>query len=479
MRARRQSVGIVASVSIGLGLLACAALQARAGAGAVEDAAVAEGRELFLRDWTPRDSRSRAGDGLGPVYNERSCVACHGQGAPGGAGPIEKNVDLITASWTHRDAMAKLHPGLVSARSVVLHRFGTGPDYDAWRLGLLGPAEAGNDLSDLATTKRHEDITLFRTQRNAPALFGLGRIDAVPDAVLEEAAARELPTFPEVHGRVCRLPGGGLGRFGWKAQVGTLDDFVRSACAGELGLEVPGHSQGTDPRGDDAPPTGLDLSQGDCDALAAYIRSLPAPVALAPKDDRSEIWIEQGARLFVGIGCATCHTPRLGDVDGLFSDLLLHDMGRGLTDAGTYYGVPVDAPPSRSRGELVRGRQTRNDGPLGARASEWRTPPLWGYRDTGPYLHDGRAETLDQAVDFHGGEAAATARRFGRLSRSERKSIVLFLSTLVAPPDLVAAARRPIGVARPAPFTGRPHAPGRSPRHGPPADVRKNVSFIE
>jgi CxxC motif-containing protein (DUF1111 family) len=438
------------SVSIVLGLWACTAGPGQVSAGEVEDAAVAEGRALFLRDWTPDDPRSRDGDGLGPVYNERSCVACHGQAAPGGAGPIEKNVDLVTASWSDRDAMAKVHPGLVTARSVILHRFGTEPGYDEWCLALFGPAaKPGPDFSDLATSKFHPGVSLFRTQRNAPALFGLGRVDAVPDAVLKAAAARRFATFPEVHGRVGRLPGGGIGKFGWKAQVGTLGDFVRSACAGELGLEVPGHSQGQDPRSDAAPSPGLDLSQGDCDALAAYVRSLPAPVALAPGDDREGIKVKQGARLFARIGCATCHAARLGDVHGIYSDLLLHDMGAGLTDAGTYYGSPVDTtpPPSRSRGDLAR-----DEGPLGAGPTEWRTPPLWAYRDTGPYLHDGRAETLDQAVDLHGGEAAPTARRYGRLTAAERRSIHVFLSTLAAPPELVAAARRPIGVARPYPW---------------------------
>src|SRR5690242_4848829 len=58
---------------------------------------IARGREIFHREWLPDDARSHQGDGVGPVYNETSCVACHNLGAPGGAGPASKNVDILSA----------------------------------------------------------------------------------------------------------------------------------------------------------------------------------------------------------------------------------------------------------------------------------------------------------------------------------------------------------------------------------------------
>ena len=97
--------------------------------------------------------------------------------------------------------------------------------------------------------------------------------------------------------------------------------------------------------------------------------------------------MEEGRRLFVAVGCATCHMPSLGGVQGIFSDLLLHDMGQSLSDSGMYYGV--ESPGSFA----------------GPSAQEWRTPPLWGYRDSGPYLHDGRAQNLEQVVALHEGQA--------------------------------------------------------------------------
>ena len=75
-----------------------------------------------------------------------------------------------------------------------------------------------------------------------------------------------------------------------------------------------------------------------------------------------------------------------------------------------------------------------------ATRQEWRTPPLWGFRDSGPYLHDGRAATLDQAVALHGGEGTSSARRYFMLSPEERLQLQAFLKSLVAPVDQLASA---------------------------------------
>ena len=75
-----------------------------------------------------------------------------------------------------------------------------------------------------------------------------------------------------------------------------------------------------------------------------------------------------------------------------------------------------------------------------ATRQEWRTPPLWGFRDSGPYLHDGRAATLDQAVALHGGEGTNSARHYFMLSPEERLQLQAFLKSLVAPVDQLASA---------------------------------------
>ena len=108
-------------------------------------------------------------------------------------------------------------------------------------------------------------------------------------------------------------------------------------------------------------------------------------------------------------------SPTLGNVRGIYSDLLLHDMGQSLSDSGSYYGS--EGPSS----------------PGAASPQEWRTPPLWGYRDSGPYLHDGRADDLEEAVALHGGQALASTRRFFALTAEDRFHVEAFLKSLVAP----------------------------------------------
>ena len=113
----------------------------------------------------------------------------------------------------------------------------------------------------------------------------------------------------------------------------------------------------------------------------------------------------------------------LGDVDGIYSDLLLHNMGHELSDSGSY---TVLEPEIASK--------EKSKQPRAANELEWRTPPLWGLRDSAPYLHDGRAATVADAVGLHGGEGTAAAQGYERLSEKERGQVELFLQTLAAPP---------------------------------------------
>src|SRR5262249_36588561 len=115
-------------------------------------------------------------------------------------------------------------------------------------------------LDDLpARERRASPSGAVRSQRNPTALFGAGLIAAIPDAAFEAVAAVVKTKHPEIKGRVCRLEGQRIGRFGWKAQVASLEDFVLTACAVELGLEVPGQAQGGDPLAPAAKAPGLDL----------------------------------------------------------------------------------------------------------------------------------------------------------------------------------------------------------------------------
>jgi CxxC motif-containing protein (DUF1111 family) len=415
--------------------------------------ALKAGRELFERVWTRNDARGHGGDGLGPVFNAQSCVACHNLGGPGGAGAIDRNIEIATASdgrgtnsmsysysffmdfgsgrMEYRmggdpqgssrpqargdpRVLAAIHPGFPAAHSVVLHRYGIDPTYNAWRELVPG---------------RHGPISVGTSQRNPPALFGAGLIDAISDDAIEAASKRKLAGSAHVRGRVSRLIDGRIGRFGWKAQTATLGEFVLAAAAGELGLEIPGRHQAADPRLPGLAAIGLDMDQAECDCLVEYVRSLPEPVSKKPADEQDSAQIKAGEAMFKAIGCTACHLPKLGNVVGLFSDLLLHDMGPELADADSYAVFSSEPPRADDAGLTDRPRA----GTGTASVREWRTPPLWGLRDSGPYLHDGRAAGIAQAIALHAGQGASATRRYAELSSRRKQQIEMFLLSLAAP----------------------------------------------
>jgi CxxC motif-containing protein (DUF1111 family) len=502
---------------------------------------VAIGYEIFNREWMPNDPRGHGGDGLGPAFNDTSCVACHNAGGGGGAGPVSKNIDILSASRNAPspfqpqatappsdqpadpamnsssaadplEPLIELHAGFRNGRTVVLHKFGTDPTYDAFRAGILqqggqnanafavgsttilrGSEDSVVDLglvqrftgsgritATVATTEgraggqpdarttaaqvRMQQVRnavaanhraagstinvgpfqVSRSQRNPTPLFGLGLIDAIPEAAIEAIAREQGQKNPEVAGRVARVQDGRVGRLGWKGQTANSEDFVLNACAVEVGLEVPGHPQAMTPQAPRYKSTGLDLSAEDCASLVAYVRSLPRPAERASENAAEAKFLAAGKTTFARIGCASCHAVRLGEVEGIYSDLLIHEMGDELADSGSYNGsddgtdeplVPLAVADNRT--------PQAPKAPKGARKTEWRTPPLWGVRDSGPYLHDGRAQTIEQAVALHGGQGSASAQKFFLLSPHERLQVEAFLKSLVAPtaPDRRQLAR--------------------------------------
>jgi CxxC motif-containing protein (DUF1111 family) len=393
---------------------------------AVDADMVKTGEMLFKHEWQVNDPLCPGGDGLGPVFNARSCVACHNQNGPGGSGGLKHNVTVYmvlptgqgerregvlhahAVSERHRETLAQLDPSLPAISQPKLDQL------------LSRPGQvATNDFLTLPTNIR-------LSQRNTPALFGVGLIDIIPDhAIIANVRWQKLQfgmapgaddTVPV--GRVHRLPDGKIGRFGWKAQMASLSDFVQAACAGELGLGNPSQGQPASMAQPSYKAPGLDLTQQQCDQLTAYVASLPRPVEKPPP--LPEAYAHAGKALFAKIGCAQCHTPDLGPVEGIYSDLLLHRMGTLLEGGGSYYGAP---PPDIAAGSPSSGPMT----------DEWRTPPLWGVADSAPYMHDGRAATLEEAIKLHGGQGGRSAENFNRLRPDQQAQVVAFLHTLRAP----------------------------------------------
>lgn len=342
-------------------MTATAGVAATSGTEAVT--AHSEGRELFTREWVRNDPRSAAGAGLGEQANAESCVACHSQGGVGGAGGRSRNV-------------------------------GTALDLN----NVFGGRQA---MMIPPMTLENVSVPLG-SPRNPPALFGAGLIDRVPASELRTLAAKSFEAHPAISGRVSELDDGRVGRFAWKGHVSSLADFVTQACEVELGLVV-------ERLGDESSVAAADLLAPQTDALTRYVGALSAP-----EEQVNQPLAARGEHVFNQVGCVSCHVESVGPAKRVFSDLLLHDMGPGLSDAGFGYAQVAAS-------ELV------------AVAQEWRTPPLWGVRDSGPYLHDGRADTLSEAITLHGGEAESVVMAWHALDDRDRAALDSFLRSLVAP----------------------------------------------
>ncbi len=407
----------------------------RPGPKRVSTKAVAAGRVLFNHEWTPDDPLA-GGDGLGPVFNARSCAECHRQGGAGGGGPVEMNVTVY--------GLADPEPHGVPASGVV-HQRAVRPEFQE-TLHLVHPAlpnQPSIPLSVLTDRGRRRPAGVVVTQRNTPALFGDGLIDAVSDETIiahqrEHSDAARLVGLngardPKVRGRVARLADGRIGRFGWKSEFATLADFVKAACANELGLSNPGRPQATPLGKPGYKGKGEDLTDEQCVLMTDFIRGLPVPEQVWPSEPKGAERAGAGRALFRSIGCADCHSETLGTVAGLYSDMLLHDMGVELESSTGYYGSIIPVPDVRNDKFAVSEQPT---------PGEWRTAPLWGVADSGPYLHDGRAKTLEEAIALHGGEAGNVAARFKALPSADQDAIVAFLKTLRAPSVVGALAAK-------------------------------------
>jgi CxxC motif-containing protein (DUF1111 family) len=399
----------------------------RPGPKVVSAEAQAAGRDLFTHEWTANDPLAK-GDGLGPVFNARSCVECHSQGGAGGGGPIARNVTVYGLV------------GAPNARGVpisgVVHQKAVRPEFqETLNLVHAGlPQQPSIPLTDLLDRTRPRPSDVVVTQRNTPALFGDGLIDAISDEALiaherEHSTAARLVGLNgardgKVRGRIARLADGRVGRFGWKLEFATLNDFVKAACANELGLSNPERPQATPLGRPGYKQPGTDLTDEQCVLMTDFIRALPAPSQILPTDSAKLRQVERGHELFTSTGCADCHSERLGPIAGIYSDMLLHDMGVELESSTGYYGSIIPQPTVPNDKFAVSEQPT---------PAEWRTAPLWGVADSGPYMHDGRARTLEEAVELHGGEASDVAARFKTMPEPDRQAIVAFLKTLRAP----------------------------------------------
>lgn len=343
-----------------------------------EQARFVRGREVFDRDFGHSAGvGAMAGSDGGARFNGDSCRACHFDPVIGGSGPRDVNVmrhGVVDGS------------GVFSAPSTtpntILHK----------------QIRVGNNAVEPTN-----EVNVFE-HRQPPAVFGLGFFDAIADeTILANADAADVDG-DGISGRAHVLGDGRVGRLGWKAQVPSVAEFVRDAMAAEIGLTLPAQEGLTFGITEDNDNT-LDpeLSLPETEDIAFYLSMLAAPPRQAIADADQ---VTLGEAVFQSVGCAKCHIPvlpsGLGDVP-LYSDLLLHDILPAGT-AGIEDGI--------------------------ATQTEFRTAPLWGLSQTAPYFHTGAADTIDEAIGLHDGEATAVRAAYDGLSAEDRAALLAFLETL-------------------------------------------------
>ncbi|KQV10549.1 thiol oxidoreductase [Rhizobium sp. Root1203] len=413
------------------------------------------GNALFKKLWVSAPSSTQASDGLGPLFNARSCMSCHvndGRGKPpeGGASATSMFLRLSRAATTsdEKRAVAAAEivnfpdpvyghqlqdlaiPGLASEGKMAI-RYTEQPVAlgDGETISLRRPTYAVTNLGYGPL-----DATTTISARVAPAMIGLGLIEAIPEADILAHADPADANGDGISGKAAivrdhRTGKIALGRFGWKAQNATVRDQSADAFSNDIGISTPDRP---DAHGDCTTaearclklPTGVQKRLGNEEApdpILDLVTFYSANLAVPARRKASFPETLKGKQVFYETGCVSCHMPkfvtRRDSLDKAqsfqliwpYSDFLLHDMGDGLAD-GQQVG-------------LASGR-------------EWRTPPLWGIGLTQTvsghsfFLHDGRARNLTEAILWHGGEAQTTRDAFAALPRNDRQALITFLESL-------------------------------------------------
>lgn len=395
------------------------------------------GRGLFHQAWVIAPSQDHAVDGLGPLYNRITCIACHPRNARGQA-PLQPDEAmrsmLVRLSVEGRGPHGEPQPH--PAYGDQLNEQGIP--------GVPGEGRATLAWHEHAVHLADDEVVLLRkptlrfvelaygplgpvrtSARVAPPVFGLGLLEAIEASTLQAMAGEAKPDG--VKGRLNwvwsverqRME---PGRFGLKANQPDLRQQIASAMHGDLGITSALYPQQNCSPAQQACQQAVSGGEPELDGqqladLHYYFAHLAAPQRRNPGNPE----VREGERLFAETGCTACHRPNVPiaqhpDFPSIapqsiapYSDLLLHDMGEGLADG-------------------------RED--FAASSREWKTPPLWGLglsQQVAPgsgYLHDGRARNLTEAILWHGGEAGPAKTRFMALGRDERRALVSFLQSL-------------------------------------------------
>ena len=375
--------------------------------------------------------------GLGPVYNNISCINCHprdGRGRAPNSGEKLTSM-LFRVSLPNPNGDGTQAPVPVPGFGTQLNNraiFGVSPEgkviinYTEGQITTTDGTIVHLRTPSYKVTDTYQPLPdeVELSPRVAPAVFGLGLLEAMPEATILALADETDSDGDGISGKPnyvwdVQKNGRSLGRFGWKANQPTLLQQVAAAYNDDIGITtalLPSeNSNGQlqhDARSDDP-----ELSDEILEVVTFYVQTLAVP-ARRHLDDPN---VQRGEQLFESVQCSACHIPTLRtgtlpDVPAVsnqtihpYTDLLLHDMGPGLAD---------------NRPDFLAG------------GSEWRTPPLWGIgliktvNGHTNLLHDGRARGLLEAILWHGGEAEQSRKAVQQMSTSDRAALLAFLESL-------------------------------------------------
>jgi CxxC motif-containing protein (DUF1111 family) len=381
-----------------------------------------EGHSLFHRSF--RDTRVHGKPVLGPHFNNDSCGSCH---VRVGRGPVELrargpgNATIIKVSARQRRSRSqapklpgvgeqlqdRTRGGATRFRIRIRWKKVSGTYADGTRYNLRRPV-----VSFEVPGYHARDV--FSSMRAAPALIGVGLLEAVPSEVIQSLADPEDSNGDGISGRINYVPNRvtGMsepGRFGFRATHPSLQQITAAALFHDMGITSDIFK---------GPTRRPELSNLELAKLVFYQQLAGVPGQQHPANAN----VQAGRELFRMLGCEGCHVPTLhtgndispphlrGQTIHPFTDLLLHDMGPGLAD------------------ELSE---------FQASGREWRTAPLWGlgmYEDISPpnvgFLHDGRARSIEEAILWHGGEAQDSRRSYTDLPAYQRAQLITFLRSL-------------------------------------------------
>ena len=360
------------------------------------------GQALFEKIWVSSPSSTQASDGLGPLYNARSCAQCH-EGAGKGSLPQALTI-RVEHDYFGKQLQSRAISGLPAEAEVEI-------SYSSASAFLADNTEVflHDPHYSFSGGETEQEAILKFSPRLAPALFGVGLLETIPWQELLAKVDAEDRDADGISGKA------GSGRFGWKADIDNLEEQTGLALSLDLGIssELFPNPFGdctaqqtyclSQPNGASTQHQNLELGHAAFASLLNFVRNIPLPTV---NESNSS---SPGRTVFENIACLSCHqTGYMQGTINPYSDLLLHDMGEALAD-------------------------TFND----ALSKEWRTTPLWGLTanqqgnaEEQYYLHDGRARSLEEAILWHGGEAECSKQAFKALSIKEREDLINFLQSI-------------------------------------------------